>query len=75
MSLNKNKYFIILLLIMILMSFSLNISAQPLKMNGAAESLEVQNDINNSIIFILSLITGLIVLLFGSQFRSVYWQF
>ena len=62
MSLNKNKYLVILLLAAILILFSLNISAQKLGVNNAAQNLEVQNQLNSSIIFIIVLISILVVL-------------
>src|SRR6056297_1324291 len=62
MSLNKNKYRVILLLAAILILFSLNISAQKLGVNNAAQNLEVQNQLNSSIIFIIVLISILVVL-------------
>lgn len=62
MSLRINKYAVIFILITILIIFSLNISAQSIEMNGSAQALEVQNQLNSSIIFIISLITILIIL-------------
>src|SRR6056297_3511950 len=62
MSLNKNKYRVILLLAAILILFSLNISAQKLGVNNAAQNLEVQNQLNSSIIFIISLILVILFL-------------
>ncbi|MGM0498929.1 MAG: SLC13 family permease [Bacillota bacterium] len=58
----NNKYIIILVLISILLIFSLNISAQDLKAAEKVEDLEIQNQLNSSIIFIISLIGVLLVL-------------
>jgi di/tricarboxylate transporter len=62
MTLKNNKYIVILVLISILLIFSLNISAQDLKTAEKFEDLEMQNQLNSSIIFIISLIGVLLVL-------------
>ncbi|TDO85280.1 di/tricarboxylate transporter [Halanaerobium saccharolyticum] len=62
MFLTKKKYSIILFLMLILLIFTLNISAQNPQMNGPVEEFKVQKQLNSSIIFILIVIALLLVL-------------
>lgn len=62
MELNKNRFLTVLFFIMILLVFSLNISAQELEINKNSESLEVQSSLNASILFILAFILLLVIL-------------
>ena len=62
MTQNKNKYLLILFIVAILIFFPLNISAQDIEMNDSAQNLEVNNQLNSSIIFVIALILVLVVL-------------
>lgn len=58
---NNKSRFILVFLLLFLVIFTFNISAQDLNMNGS-EQLKVQNELNSSIIFIISLIIILVTL-------------
>ena len=62
MTQNKNKYLLILFIAAILIFFPLNISAQDIEMNDSAQNLDVNNQLNSSIIFVIALILVLVVL-------------
>ena len=62
MFLINKKNIAVLILITILIFFSLNISAQDLNTNQKVGELEVENQLNSSIIFIISLIVVILVL-------------
>ena len=62
MSLINKKNIAVLILITILIVFSLNISAQDLNSNQKVGELEVENQLNSSIIFIISLIVVILFL-------------
>jgi len=62
MSLKNNKLIVIIILSIFLLFFSLNVTAQEVGVKTEAANLDVQNKLNSSIIFTISLIAVLLIL-------------
>ena len=58
----KNKFFVIIVLTIILITFSAGLSAQQLSRDKNAETVEIKEELNGSIIFIVALILILVLL-------------